>query len=59
MSQQTKRFYEFDRFRIDLSERAPLSEGEFVPLTQKAIEVLMALVERRGGRLSRRTLLDA
>ena len=34
MSQQTKRFYEFDRFRIDLTGRALLCEGQFAPLTQ-------------------------
>jgi eukaryotic-like serine/threonine-protein kinase len=58
MSQQTKRFYEFDRFRIDLSERALLCEGEFVPLTQKAFEVLLALVERRGGLVSKEELMS-
>ena len=48
MSQQIKRFYEFDRFRIDLTKRALLCEGEFVQLNYKAFEVLLALVERRG-----------
>jgi len=57
MSQQTKRFYEFDRFRIDLAERALLCEGVFVPLTQKAFEVLLALVERRGGLVSKEELM--
>ncbi len=57
MSQQTKRFYEFDRFRIDLTERALLCEGEFVPLTQKAFEVLLALVERRGSIVSKEELM--
>lgn len=45
MSQQIKRFYEFNRFRIDLTERALLCEGEFAPLTQKAFEVPLALAE--------------
>jgi DNA-binding winged helix-turn-helix (wHTH) protein len=57
MSQQTKRFYEFDRFRIDLTERALLCEGQFVPLTQKAFEVLLALVERHGGIASKEELM--
>src|SRR5262245_4923900 len=57
MSQQTKRFYEFDRFRIDLTERALLCEGQFVPLTQKAFEVLLALVEGRGGIVSKEELM--
>jgi DNA-binding response OmpR family regulator len=57
MSQQIKRFYEFDRFRIDLTERALLCDGEFVPLTQKAFEVLLALVERRGRIVSKEELM--
>ena len=57
MSQQIKRFYEFDRFRIDLTERALLCEGQFVPLTQKAFEVLLALVEGRGGIVSKEELM--
>ena len=58
MSQQIKRFYEFDNFRIDLTERALLREGEFVPLTQKAFEVLLALVEGRGGIVSKEELME-
>jgi DNA-binding winged helix-turn-helix (wHTH) protein len=48
MSQQIKRSYEFDRFRIDLEERVLTGEGAFAPLTQKAFDVLFVLVERRG-----------
>jgi DNA-binding winged helix-turn-helix (wHTH) protein/dipeptidyl aminopeptidase/acylaminoacyl peptidase len=58
MSQQTKRFYEFDRFRIDVTERVLICEGELLPLTQKAFEVLVALVERRGGIVSKEELLE-
>ena len=58
MSQQTKRFYEFDRFRIDVTERVLICDGEFVPLTQKAFEVLLALVERRGGIVSKEELME-
>src|SRR5262245_39372778 len=58
MSQQIKRFYEFDNFRIDLTERALLREGEFVSLTQKAFEVLLALVEGRGGIVSKEELME-
>jgi Tol biopolymer transport system component/DNA-binding winged helix-turn-helix (wHTH) protein len=57
MSRQTKRFYEFDRFRIDLTERSLLCDGEFVPLTQKAFEVLLALLERRGVIVSKEELM--
>jgi Tol biopolymer transport system component/DNA-binding winged helix-turn-helix (wHTH) protein len=57
MSRPTKRFYEFDCYRIDLTERSLLREGELVPLTQKAFEVLLALVERRGGIVSKEELM--
>ncbi|MGE0129537.1 MAG: winged helix-turn-helix domain-containing protein [Blastocatellales bacterium] len=58
MTQQIKRFYEFDRFRIDVTERVLMSEGEIVPLTQKAFEVLLALVNRRGGIVSKEELME-
>jgi DNA-binding winged helix-turn-helix (wHTH) protein len=58
MSQETKRFYEFDRFRIDLTERVLLCEGEMAPLTQKAFEVLLALIERRGRIVSKEELME-
>ncbi len=58
MSPQTKRFYEFDRFRIDLTERVLTRDGEIVPLTQKAFEVLLALLERRGGIVSKEELME-
>lgn len=45
MSRQTKHFYEFDDFRLDTSERVLWRGRELVPLTQKAFEVLLALVE--------------
>ncbi len=58
MSQETKRFYEFDRFRIDLTERVLLCEGEMAPLTQKAFEVLLALIERRGRIVGKEELME-
>lgn len=58
MSPQTKRFYEFDRFRIDVTERVLMCEGELAPLTQKAFEVLLALVERRGQIVSKEELME-
>lgn len=54
MPQQIKHFYEFGRFRLDVTKRVLLrgddGGGEVVPLTQKAVEVLLALVEQ-GGRI--------
>ena len=42
------RSYEFGRFRVDASERTLLRDGREVALTQKAFDVLLALVERSG-----------
>src|SRR5438128_5521722 len=50
MFQPNKELYEFDVFRLDISERILLRRGERVPLAQKAFETLCALV-KRGNRL--------
>lgn len=41
-------FYEFGAFRIDVAERLLLRGGEVVPLTPKAFDTLLVLVERSG-----------
>jgi TolB-like protein/DNA-binding winged helix-turn-helix (wHTH) protein/Flp pilus assembly protein TadD len=43
-----KQVYEFGQFRIDPDERLLLREGKPVPLTPKAFETLLALVENSG-----------
>ncbi|CAN5404945.1 hypothetical protein BH18ACI1_BH18ACI1_15270 [soil metagenome] len=50
MSNANKELYEFDKFRLDVSERILSREGERVPLSEKAFDTLHALV-RRGNRL--------
>jgi DNA-binding winged helix-turn-helix (wHTH) protein/TolB-like protein/Tfp pilus assembly protein PilF len=50
MAPQAKQLYEFDGFRLDPQERLLLRDGEAVPLTPKAFDMLLALVEN-GGRL--------
>src|SRR5262245_35176501 len=50
MSNEKREVYEFDRFRLNVSERLLLCEGERVALSEKAFETLCALV-RRGNRL--------
>lgn len=45
-----KRFYEFGPFRLDPEERTLWREGDPVPLTDKAFETLLVLVEG-GGRV--------
>ena len=46
-----KKLYEFDKFRLDVSERILWREGERVPLSEMAFETLCALV-RCGNHLA-------
>jgi DNA-binding winged helix-turn-helix (wHTH) protein/TolB-like protein/Flp pilus assembly protein TadD len=48
MAEQTANFYEFGRFRLKSDERVLLREHELVPLTPKAFDILLALVENDG-----------
>src|SRR5215203_611462 len=50
MPHADKELYEFDKFRLDVSERILWRGGERVPLAEKAFETLCALV-RRGNHL--------
>jgi TolB-like protein/DNA-binding winged helix-turn-helix (wHTH) protein/Flp pilus assembly protein TadD len=57
MSLQTKHIYEFGPFRLDEEEHLLLRDGEAVPLTPKAFDLLIALVERHGRLLEKEELL--
>src|SRR5262245_58001001 len=57
MSLQTKHIYEFGPFRLDEAEHLLLRDGEAVPLTPKAFDLLIALVERHGRLLEKEELL--
>jgi TolB-like protein/DNA-binding winged helix-turn-helix (wHTH) protein/Tfp pilus assembly protein PilF len=57
MSLQTKHIYEFGPFRLDAAEHLLLRGGEAVPLTPKAFDLLLALVERHGHLLEKDELL--
>ena len=48
MGEQMADFYEFGRFRLKADERVLLREQELVPLTPKAFDVLLALLENDG-----------
>jgi serine/threonine-protein kinase len=50
MSNARKELYEFDKFRLEVSERILWRAGERVPLSEKAFDTLVALV-RRGNHL--------
>ncbi len=48
MSTRPQHLYEFGPYRLDTAEQLLLRDGEPVPLTPKAFEMLVALVERSG-----------
>ncbi|HYO63699.1 MAG TPA: alpha/beta fold hydrolase [Pyrinomonadaceae bacterium] len=49
--------YEFGRFRVDTGERTLARDGRAVALTQKAFDVLVALVERSGHVVGKEELM--
>src|SRR5262245_18795365 len=57
MEENLKRLYEFGPFRLDAGERLLLRDGEVVPLTPKAFDLLLALVEQPGHLLEKDALL--
>jgi len=57
MSQSDKHFYEFGPFRLDPAERLLLRDGQHVPLTPKAFETLLILVENCGHVIDKDELL--
>src|SRR5688572_15342828 len=54
---QAKRFYVFGLFRIDVTERILLHEQGSVPLTPKAFDLLLFLVENSGHVLDKDELM--
>jgi Tol biopolymer transport system component/DNA-binding winged helix-turn-helix (wHTH) protein len=58
MKEPAKHFYEFGPFRLDISERILLREGQLVPLPPKAFETLIVLVESGGRIIGKEELLS-
>ncbi len=54
-----KSFYEFGPFRLDVNSRVLMRGSEIVPLTPKAFDTLLALVERRSELVGRKELMRA
>src|ERR1700730_17793784 len=54
-----RNFYEFGPFRLDAQKHRLLREGEVVPLSPKAIDALMVLVQNPGKPLEREALMQA
>lgn len=57
MSTNPQRLYEFGPYRLDTAEQLLLRDGEPVPLTPKAFETLVALVERSGQLVEKEKLM--
>lgn len=54
-----KHLYEFGPFQLDPPERLLLCDGQPVPMTPKALDLLVFLVERRGHLIEKEELLKA
>src|SRR5215468_5559653 len=57
MSNPVKQFYELGPFRIDVANRLLLRDGEPLPLTPKAVDTLLALVQHNGQVLNKEELM--
>jgi DNA-binding winged helix-turn-helix (wHTH) protein len=58
MGERTQRIYEFDEFRLDATDRLLFRSGELVPLSPKALDTLVLLVESGGRVLPKEELLE-
>jgi DNA-binding winged helix-turn-helix (wHTH) protein len=56
-TEQSKLFYEFGPFRLDTTERLLWREGEIMPLTPKAFDTLVALIEKSGRLVEKEELM--
>ena len=58
MSHPVRHFYEFGEFRLDAQKPRLFRNGEVVPLTPKAIETLVVMVQNAGKLLEREELMQ-
>lgn len=58
MNRPSKRFYVFGLFRIDVAERALVGQKGRIPLTPKAFDTLLILVENSGHMLGKDELMQ-
>src|ERR1044071_9586305 len=57
MSEQVRHLYEFGPFRLDATERLLLRDQQHIPLTPKAFETLLVLVEHGGHVIDKSELI--
>jgi DNA-binding winged helix-turn-helix (wHTH) protein len=58
MNQLSSRFYLFDGFRVDVSERILFKENREVQLTPKVFDTLLALLENSSRVLTKKQLME-
>ena len=58
MNKQMTHFYEFGEFRLEPSRRRFSQNGTAVPLTPKALDLLVVLLQNHGRVLEKRYLLE-
>ncbi|MEQ1762085.1 MAG: winged helix-turn-helix domain-containing protein [Pyrinomonadaceae bacterium] len=52
-----RRFFEFESFRVDVSERQLRCDGGLVPLTPKVFDMLVVLIENKGETVDKERLI--
>jgi DNA-binding winged helix-turn-helix (wHTH) protein/TolB-like protein len=58
MVKTAQHFYDFGSFRVDAQRRRLLRDGEIVPLTPKAFDTLLVLVENSGRVMEKDDLME-
>jgi TolB-like protein len=58
MNHPARHFYEFGPFRLDVTERVLTRHGQPIPLTLKAFDTLLVLVENSGHIMTKEQLLN-
>ncbi len=58
MSLETKDFYDFGDFRLDLTEKVLLRDGKFISITPKVFETLQVMVENAGRLIEKDELME-
>lgn len=58
MVKTARHFYEFGPFRVDALKRRLLRDGQIVPLTPKAFDTLLVLVEQSGQVVEKDDLME-
>lgn len=54
---QPKLIYEFDSFRVDVTNRLVFRHDDPLPLTPKAVDILLALISQRGEIIGKNDLI--